>query len=75
MASSCTDGDEREEKWMSLVNHIADVHVHEENKIFQECLHDELDRDWLKPGPKTTKLIYLYVYIKVHTLGLPFTHF
>ena len=38
----------REEKWRSLLNHITDMYVHKENKIFQRCTHGELDRAWIK---------------------------
>ena len=41
---------EKEEKWKSLANHIAAVHVHEENKVFTKCTHKVIERDWLKQG-------------------------
>ena len=47
---STRNGDEREEKWLSLLNHIINVHVHQNNKIFKKCIHEEIDRAWLKPG-------------------------
>jgi hypothetical protein len=43
-------GDEREEKWLSNANHIANIHVHPENKIFTKCTHDVLEQAWLKEG-------------------------
>ena len=50
MASSSTPEDEREEKRLSLLNHIINVHTHDNSKIFKKCTHEVLDRDWLKPG-------------------------
>ena len=50
MAISSTTAIEREEKWKSLVNHIANVHVHKENKFFTKCAHAEVERDWIKQG-------------------------
>ncbi|CAB4020840.1 Hypothetical predicted protein [Paramuricea clavata] len=55
VAISTTNEKEREEKWRSLLNHIMDVHVHEENKIFQRCTHGELDRAWIKAGSAAHK--------------------
>ncbi|CAB4018413.1 Hypothetical predicted protein [Paramuricea clavata] len=39
---------EREEKWLSLLNHIVDVHVHNENKLFMKCTHETIERKWLQ---------------------------
>ncbi|CAB4031322.1 Hypothetical predicted protein, partial [Paramuricea clavata] len=41
---------EREEKWLSLLNHIVDVHVHNENKLFMKCTHETIERQWLQTG-------------------------
>lgn len=43
-------GDEKEEKGLSIANHIANIHVHRENKIFTNCTHGVLERAWLKEG-------------------------
>ena len=50
MASSTRNGDETEEKWSSLLDHIVNVHVHTDNKIFKKCIHEEVDRAWLTQG-------------------------
>ena len=50
VAISSTSPNEREEKWLILLNHIVDVHVHEGNKIFKKCTHETVERDWLKSG-------------------------
>ena len=41
---------EKEEKWRSILNHIVNIHKHDDNKIFTECLHGTLEREWLKQG-------------------------
>ena len=50
VAISSSTPQEREEKWTSIVNHIINVHIHEENKIFLKCCHDHLEREWIKSG-------------------------
>ncbi|XP_074544649.1 uncharacterized protein LOC141804189 [Halichoeres trimaculatus] len=42
-------------KWTSLLNHIQNVHVHE-NPLFPECLHAPSNdkKKWLKPATKPT---------------------
>ena len=42
---------EREEKWLSLLNHI--VHVHKDNKLFKKCVHETIERQWLETGIMT----------------------
>ena len=60
MASSSTDEDEREEKWLSLLNHIINVLVHEDLKHFKKCSHELLDdRDWLKAGMRAMLVLYV----------------
>ena len=39
---------EREEKWLSLLNHIVNVHVHKDNKLFKKCVHETIERQWLE---------------------------
>ena len=53
VAISSQSAAEKEEKWISLLNHIADVHVHKDNKLFKKCAHDTLERQWIKPGKNT----------------------
>ncbi|XDV11893.1 hypothetical protein PO909_000688 [Leuciscus waleckii] len=55
-ASGSSNGEETVAKWTSLLNHIQNVHVHE-NPLFPKCLHPpSTDKNkWLKPA---TKAIY-----------------
>ncbi|XP_049428542.1 uncharacterized protein LOC125886398 [Epinephelus fuscoguttatus] len=52
-ATSSTSGSEKVAKWKSLVNHIQNVHVHED-PIFPKCEHpDRVSKDpkkWFQPG-------------------------
>ncbi len=52
-ATSSVSGPEKVAKWTSLLNHIQNVHVHE-NPLFPKCEHpDRVSRDqkkWLQPG-------------------------
>nr|XP_055069990.1 uncharacterized protein LOC129450961 [Misgurnus anguillicaudatus] len=52
-AASSTSGPERVAKWMSILNHIQNVHIHED-PVFPKCLHaPRTSRDkskWLKAG-------------------------
>ncbi|XP_039678178.1 uncharacterized protein LOC120572797 isoform X4 [Perca fluviatilis] len=52
-ATSSTSGPEKVAKWMSMVNHIQNVHLHE-NPLFPKCQHpDRVSRDpskWFQPG-------------------------
>ncbi len=41
---------EKDEKWTSLTNHIANIHDHSENKVFKECTHQLIERQWLELG-------------------------
>ncbi len=51
--TSSVSGPEKVAKWTSLLNHIQNVHVHE-NPLFTKCEHpDRVSRDqkkWLQPG-------------------------
>ncbi|CAB4021741.1 Hypothetical predicted protein [Paramuricea clavata] len=47
--------DERKEKWHSILNHIVNIHKHDGHKIFVECLHGTLEREWLKQGSASYK--------------------
>ena len=67
---SSKDENEREEKWLSLLNHIINVHVHDGFKHFQKCTHEGLDREWLKPG---AVLVNLHTASTYKTSFLPFT--
>lgn len=54
-AASSKSGAEKVAKWTSLVNHIQDVHTHDD-PLFPKCAHPEkVSRDpnkWFKPGTK-----------------------
>ncbi|XP_039520202.1 uncharacterized protein LOC120474086 [Pimephales promelas] len=54
-AASSTSGPERRAKWTSILNHIRDVHVHED-PAFPQCAHaprtSRDKRKWLKAGTK-----------------------
>ena len=50
VADSSTNADEREEKWRSLLNHVVNIHKHDGHKVFVECLHSTVEREWLKQG-------------------------
>ena len=50
VANTSTSADEKEEKWRSILNHIANIHIHEDNKIYTKCTHGTIERDWLKQG-------------------------
>ena len=52
VASSSSSADEKQEKWESIINHIVDIHVHKEKKIFTKCTHIAVEREWLKQGVK-----------------------
>lgn len=50
-ASSSAPGEEMVAKWTSLINHVQNVHVHD-NPSFPTCEHAEHagTSKWLKPG-------------------------
>ena len=49
--ASTSNGDEDlvEEKWMSLFNHLIDVHKGH-GKRYKSCPHGKIERDWLEKG-------------------------
>ena len=51
------NGDLIEEKWMSLLSHVRNVHTHPENKLFKECEHGALDRKWMDPACPSYKVL------------------
>ncbi|XP_065068372.1 uncharacterized protein LOC135693741, partial [Rhopilema esculentum] len=53
-ASSCGNATLIKEKWLSLFNHIVDIHTGHGNE-YKECPHDSIERDWLKKGSKGYK--------------------
>ncbi|XP_070403500.1 2-iminobutanoate/2-iminopropanoate deaminase isoform X2 [Nothobranchius furzeri] len=64
-ASSSTSGPEKVAKWTSLINHIQDVHVHDD-PLFPKCVHPEqVSRNpnkWFQPGtPALNKVKKLLV--------------
>ncbi|KAL3882435.1 hypothetical protein ACJMK2_028774, partial [Sinanodonta woodiana] len=51
-ASSCGDGEVVQQKWFSILNHVANIHRGHGDKFLQ-CEHEELDnREWIKYGSK-----------------------
>ncbi len=72
-ASGSSCGEETVARWTSLLNHIQNVHVHE-NQLFPECVHPpSTDKHkWLKPGMflfNRNYVIWIMYYIpKCHTL-------
>lgn len=51
-AASSKSSDEAVAKWLSVINHVQDIHVHDCWQ-FPECLHGQLDttdtKNWLVP--------------------------
>jgi len=51
-AASSTTGEEAVAKWVSVANHIQNVHEHE-NWLFPACLPGDVsDRNWFQPSTK-----------------------
>ena len=50
-ATNSTSGGETVAKWTSLMNHIQNIHVHDD-PLFPACLHGPTTSTskWLKPG-------------------------
>jgi len=48
-AASSTTPQERVAKWTSILNHVLDIHIHDD-PAFPQCLHPLDKKDWLKPG-------------------------
>lgn len=51
-ASSNGDAELVKEKWLSILNHICNVH-HGHGEKYTECQHGDLDRKWLEKGGRT----------------------
>ena len=74
VAISSSSPKEKEEKWLTLINHITNVHVHENNELFKVCTHELIERQWLKKGNSAHVLrrffsVYLcifYTYTNIH---------
>ncbi|XP_078604037.1 uncharacterized protein LOC144877851 [Branchiostoma floridae x Branchiostoma japonicum] len=57
-SSSTCEGDDvlLQEKWLSLIDHIANRHTFRKNQLFKKCAHHRLTPDekenitWLRPG-------------------------
>ncbi|XP_039652637.1 uncharacterized protein LOC120556890 [Perca fluviatilis] len=54
-ASSSKTGPEKVAKWTSVINHIHNIHTHED-PLFPKCEHSDVidKRRWLKPGSKAS---------------------
>ncbi|XP_039512565.1 uncharacterized protein LOC120467989 isoform X2 [Pimephales promelas] len=48
-AASSTTPQERVAKWTSILNHVLDIHIHDD-PAFPQCLHPLDKKDWLKPA-------------------------
>ena len=56
-ASSSNDNPEMiREKWLSLFNHIINIHKGH-GKIYKECPHEKIERDWLEKGKTLHQLL------------------
>ena len=68
MAISSSSPKEKEEKWLTLINHIANVHVYENNELFKVCTHELIERQWLKKGNSAQCFTQIFFRIFVYTL-------
>ena len=48
-ASSGGDQELARAKWLSMMNHVVDKHSGH-SVLFPVCLHDEINRNWMKEG-------------------------
>ena len=48
-ASSNGDKDLIREKWLSIINHLLNIHEGH-RKHYPKCMHEEIERQWLKEG-------------------------
>ena len=64
VASSSTSPDEKQEKWEIITNHIVNIHTHEKNKLFTECTHETVEREWLKKGLKILHVLSKIMYVR-----------
>lgn len=44
-----SEGEERMAKWNSLLNHLTNVHNHDD-PLYPQCAHTELNRKWVDKG-------------------------
>ncbi|XP_064637203.1 uncharacterized protein LOC135493645 [Lineus longissimus] len=63
-ASSNKDGDKEVllAKWLSIMNHIQNIHEGHDNEKFPRCAHEVIDeserkKKWLKPSTKVTEKV------------------
>ena len=49
-----------EEKWLSLLNHLNEVHDGH-GKLFKKCIHDKIEREWFNKGKKNIHNWHLLV--------------
>jgi hypothetical protein len=64
VASLSTSPDEKQEKWEIITNHIFNIHTHEKNKLFTECTHETVEREWLKKGLKILHVLSKTMYVR-----------
>ncbi|KAH3794544.1 hypothetical protein DPMN_033407 [Dreissena polymorpha] len=48
-ASSAGNGDMVVARWMSIGNHVSDIHEGH-GDLFPKCLHSPIQRNWIKKG-------------------------
>lgn len=64
-AASSTTPQERVAKWTSILNHVLDIHTHDD-PAFPQCLHPlqttRDNKEWLKPGDDFMTFYYL-IYV------------
>jgi len=59
-AASSITGEETVAKWVSVVNHVQNIHQHDDWQ-FPVCLHgptDDHEKKWLRPS----EFIYIMLY-------------
>lgn len=68
-ASSSGDGELVQQKWLSILNHVANIHEGHGDK-FKRCEHPQLeDRDWMKKGRLKTLQNQSAFYISIYFFG------
>ncbi|XP_065303899.1 uncharacterized protein [Dermacentor albipictus] len=71
VASSHSHSEQIVPKWLSLLNHIKDVHIHN-SAIFPACLHEETERrQWLSENSKAYERLQAIAASKPLLLDMP----